>query len=67
MQTLKLVDVFVNHKSELCATLTDGTVAVRCDDVLDLDFVDYAAMRAEFEDWCAAAEAGEDGYYFVAV
>ena len=66
MQTVKLVDVTVNHKSELCATLTNGIVAVRCDDALYVDFASYEAMCEEYAEWCELAEAGEDGYYFVA-
>lgn len=64
--TVKLVDVAYNSKSELCATLTDGVVAVRCEDVLYLDFVDYAAMCAVYEEWRELADAGEDGYFYVA-
>jgi hypothetical protein len=64
--TVKLVNVAHNAQNELCATLTDGTVAVRCDDVLFLDFVDNAAMCAVYEEWCELATANELGYYFVA-
>lgn len=64
--TVKLVDVAYNYNSELCATLTDGVVAVRCEDVLYLDFVDYAAMCAVYEEWRELADAGEDGYFYVA-
>ena len=64
--TVKLVDVAYNYKSELCATLTDGVVAVRCEDVLYLDFVDYDAMCAVYEEWCELADANEDGYFYVA-
>ena len=64
--TVKLVNVHINSKSELCATLTNGVIAVQCEDVLYLDFVDYAAMCAVYEEWCELADAGEDGYYYVA-
>lgn len=63
---VKLVDVNYNAQNELCATLTDGTKAVRCEDVLYLDFVDYDAMCAVYEEWCELADAGELGYYYVA-
>jgi len=66
MQTIKLTDVAYNAQNELCATLTNGTVAVRCDDVLFLDFVDEAAKCAVYEEWCELATANELGYYFVA-
>ena len=64
MQTVKLTNVYVNAQSELCATLTDGTAAVRCEDVLFLDFVDDAAMCATYEEWKQLADAGEEGYYY---
>ena len=64
--TVKLVDVAYNYNSELCATLTNSVKAVRCEDVLYLDFVDYAAMCAVYEEWCELADAGEDGYFYVA-
>jgi hypothetical protein len=63
--TVELVDVEYNYKSELCATLTNGVKAVRCEDVLYLDFVSYAAMCAVYEEWCELADAGEDGYFYV--
>lgn len=63
--TVMLVDVSYNQNNELCATLTDGVVAVRCDDVLFLDFVGYESMCFEFDMWRRAADAGEIGYYFV--
>jgi hypothetical protein len=66
MQKVKLVNVYTNTKQELCATLTDGNIAVECEDVLYIDFVDYDAMAATYEEWCELAEAGEDGYNFVA-
>ena len=64
--TVKLVDVAYNYNSELCATLTNSVKAVRCEDVLYLDFVNYAAMCAVYEEWCELADAGEDGYFYVA-
>lgn len=64
--TVKLVNVHINSKSELCATLTDSVKAVCCEDVLYLDFVDYAAMCAVYEEWCELADAGEEGYFYVA-
>jgi hypothetical protein len=64
--TVKLTNVAYNAQNELCATLTNGTVAVRCDDVLYLDFVNYAAMCAVYTEWCELATANEAGYYFVA-
>ncbi len=66
MQTVKLVNVYVNSKSELCATLTNGTKAVQCEDVLYVDFVDYDAMCAVYEEWCELADEGELGYDYVA-
>jgi hypothetical protein len=63
--TVKLVNVFVNSKQELCATLTNSIKAVQCEDVLYLDFVDYDAMCAVYNEWCELAEAGEEGYTFV--
>ena len=65
MQTVKLTDVAHNVQNELCATLTNGRVAVRCDDVLYLDFVDDAAMQAVYAEWRELADAGEEGYYYV--
>jgi hypothetical protein len=64
---IKLCDVYVNHRSELCATLSDGVRAVECKDVLYVDYVDQAAMQSDFDLWCAEAEAGEIGYRFVPV
>jgi hypothetical protein len=64
--TVKLVNVYVNSKQELCATLTNSIKAVQCEDVLFLDFVDYDVMCAVYEEWCELAEAGEEGYTFVA-
>ena len=66
MKTVKLVNVHYNRNNELCATLTDGAVAVHCEDVLYLDFVDYDAMCAVYAEWCELADAGETGYYYVA-
>lgn len=69
MQTVKLVNVhyaFIDGAQMLCATLTDGVKAVQCEDVLYLDFVSYDAMCAVYEEWCELADAGEDGYTFVA-
>ena len=63
---VKLVNVYVNSAHELCATLTNNTVAVQCEDVLYIDFVDYAAMCATYEEWKQLAQAGEEGYTFVA-
>lgn len=62
MQNVRLVNVYINNKQELCATLTDGTVAVHCEDVAYLDFVSYDAMCAVYNEWCELAQAGEDGY-----
>jgi hypothetical protein len=31
-----------------------------------LDFVDYAAMCAVYDEWRELADAGEDGYFYVA-
>ena len=64
--TVKLVDVHVNSKQELCATLTNGAKAVRCEDVLYVDFDSYDAMCAVYEEWCELADADEDGYFYVA-
>ena len=64
--TVKLVDVYVNSAQELCATLTDGTVAVQCEDVLYVDFADYDAMCATYSEWVELANANEVGYTFVA-
>jgi hypothetical protein len=63
---VKLVNVHYNNKNELCATLTNTVKAVQCEDVLYLDFVDYAAMCAVYEEWCELAAASEEGYTFVA-
>jgi hypothetical protein len=65
-RTIKLVNVHTNNKNELCATLTDGAIAVQCEDVLYLDFVDEQAMHDTYDEWCELANAGEDGYNFVA-
>jgi len=64
--TVKLVNVYINSAQELCATLTNSKVAVQCEDVLFLDFVDYAAMCATYSKWVKLAQAGEEGYTFVA-
>jgi len=66
MQQVTLTNIYVNSKSELCATLTNSVVAVQCEDVLYLDFVNYDAMCAVYEEWCELAQAGEEGYTFVA-
>jgi len=66
MQNVKLVDVAHNAQNELCATLTDGNVAVRCEDALFIDFADYDAMCAVYTEWKQLADEGEEGYTFVA-
>ena len=66
MTTVKLVNVYTNAQQELCATLTDGAVAVECEDVLYVDFVDYDAMCATYNEWVELAKTGELGYNFVA-
>ena len=63
---VKLVNVYINSAQELCATLTNSTVAVQCEDVLYVDFVDDAAMCATYEEWKQLATEGEVGYTFVA-
>lgn len=63
---IKLVNVHVNNSNALCATLTDGTVAVQCEGVAYLDFADADDMRAVYDEWRELADAGEDGYTFVA-
>lgn len=66
VNTIKLVNVHYNAQNELCATLTNSVVAVQCEDVLYLDFVDDAAMQAVYEEWCELAQANEEGYTFIA-
>jgi hypothetical protein len=63
---VQLVNVYINSKQELCATLTDGYIAVQCEDVLYLDFVDADAMFATYMEWRQLALLREDGYTFVA-
>ena len=64
--TIKLVNVHVNSKQELCATLTDGYIAVQCEDVLFLDFADADAKFATYMEWRLLAMQNEEGYTFVA-
>ena len=63
---IKLVNVHVNSAQMLCATLTDGSVAVTCEGIAYLDFADYDSMCATYEEWRELATANEDGYTVVA-
>jgi hypothetical protein len=59
---VQLVNVHYNARNELCATLTDEHIAVECEDVLFLDFVDEAAKFATYMEWRQRALMGEAGY-----
>jgi hypothetical protein len=61
-RTIKLVNVHKNDKNELCATLTDDYIAVECEDVLYLDFVDQQAMRDTYHEWRQLALCSVEGY-----
>lgn len=64
--TVRLVNVHINNDERLCATLTDLRVAVQCEGLWYVDFGDGDDMRATFDEWVALAQAGEEGYTFVA-
>lgn len=62
---VQLVNVYTNSAQELCATLTDGNIAVECEDVLYLDFPDRAALFNTYMEWRFQALMRKPGYKFV--
>lgn len=63
---IKLVNVHYNDSDKLCATLTNGNIGVQCEDIAWWDELADAEMDALFDEWRELADAGEDGYTFVA-